>query len=108
MFDKTLKSHLYPQNWRAIAREIKALNGWRCQACGLQCRRPGELWLGWEYEMACAHICQDYAAEAVFVAALCTKCHLRHDARFSWIARQRRGRLRQRLAGQLTLTLKIP
>lgn len=103
MFDKTLKSQLYPENWRAIAREIKEANDWRCQACGLQCRRPGELRLGWEYELTVAHICQDYYAEAVCVAALCIRCHFKMDAPLSHVARRRVERLRRQVAGQLAL-----
>lgn len=108
MFDNTSKSYLYPDNWRVIAYEIKSICGWQCQCCGLQCRRPGELWLGWEYELTVAHICQNYEAEAVCVAALCIRCHFKMDAPLAWVARRRVERVRRRLAGQLVLALKIP
>lgn len=101
-----MKLFLYPEEWSTLAREIKEANHWRCQACQKQCRRPGEMWLGWDYEMACAHICQDYEGESVCVAAVCARCHLLMDAPFVWVARRRRQRLRQQLAGQLSLTLK--
>lgn len=87
---------LYPTDWRALAREIKQACDYRCQECGRNCRRPGQFRLGWEYELAVAHLTQDYHAEAVTVAALCARCHLRYDAPFAWVARRRK-------AGQLML-----
>lgn len=100
----TLMRHdYYPVDWPAIARAVKEANGWRCQACGKQCRRPGELNLGWEYTLTVAHLTQDYDADAVTVAALCLPCHLRYDARHSWIARLRRLRWRRVRAGQLEI-----
>ena len=98
-----MNHQLYPSDWPALAREIKHICGYTCQACGVQCRRPGEFWLGWHYELTVAHISQDYDGEVVQLAALCLPCHLRYDAAHSFIARQRRRRLRQRQAGQLTL-----
>lgn len=94
---------LYPDGWRVIALAVKDANGWRCSICNLQCRRPGEMWLGWEYELTCAHISQDYYAPVVQVAALCRKCHLVYDAPLVWVARRRMDRWRQRAAGQLSL-----
>lgn len=94
---------LYPTDWPHLAREIKEACGWRCLQCGRQCRRPGEFWLGWEYQLTVAHISQDYAAPVVLVAALCVKCHLRHDAPLVWVARRRNARARQMAAGQLEL-----
>lgn len=98
-----MKTLFYPADWPTLTREIKEANGYVCLGCQRQCRRPGEMWLGWEYELSCAHICQDYEAEAVYVAALCLPCHLRFDAPHSWIARRRRNRLRQHIAGQLDI-----
>jgi hypothetical protein len=88
--------NLYPADWAVIAQAVKEANQYRCAACDRQCRRPGEFYLGWQYELTCAHITQDYAAPVVQLAALCLPCHLRHDARLVWVARRRK-------AGQLTL-----
>lgn len=33
---------LYPDNWEAIASQVKEESGWRCEACGRPCPRPGE------------------------------------------------------------------
>lgn len=98
-----MRNSLYPIDWQTIAREIKESVGYKCLACGRQCRRPGQFYLGWEYELTCAHICQDYSAPVVYVAALCLPCHLKHDAPYSWVARLRRKRLRQQAAGQLEI-----
>lgn len=100
-----MKSLLYPVNWKEIACDIKAANRYTCQACQKQCRRPGEMYRGWEHELTVAHICQDYAAAAVQVAPLCLPCHLAYDAPHSWIARQRQMRARMELAGQLAIPL---
>lgn len=97
---------IYPVEWPQIVLDIKEANDWRCQQCGRQCRRPGELWLGWEYELTVAHVMQDYDAPEVFVAPLCVPCHFRHDAPYSWLARRRWQRDRQANAGQLMLSLK--
>lgn len=102
----TTKYLLYPSDWPTIAYAVKSGNHWRCQACNKLCRRPGEMYLGWEYEIALAHLCQDYEAEAINVAALCAACHLAYDAGHSWIARQRQMRARMERAGQLVLITK--
>lgn len=93
----------YPVNWTGIAREIKDICGWRCQECDQQCRRPGEMWLGWEYELTVSHYDGDYENASIFVAALCLPCHFRHDAPFVWWARRRHERQRRQMAGQLFL-----
>lgn len=99
----TYKSWLYCDNWRAIARAVKEAAEWRCQCCGTRCRRPGEMWIGWQHELTVAHLSQDYTAEVVTVAALCRKCHLAYDAPLAWVARRRANRIRQCMAGQLPL-----
>lgn len=97
----------YPVNWPALAREIKESCRWRCQECGQQCRRPGELYLGAQYELTVAHYNGDYDSESIFVAALCLPCHFRHDARYGWSARRRHERKRRQMAGQLELNCPI-
>lgn len=94
----------YPADWREIAYIVKDANGWCCMQCSRQCRRPGEMYLGWEYTLTVAHICQNYDGEAVYVAPLCAPCHLTYDAPHSWLARRRHLRWRLRSAGQLTLS----
>lgn len=98
-----IRDHLYPADWLAIARMVKEANGWVCQSCGRECQRPGEPWRGNQYLLTVAHYDQVYDSPAVFVVALCSTCHLAHDAPHAWKARRRIDRLRQRLAGQLEL-----
>lgn len=100
-----LKILLYPDNWQEIAHEIKDANDWACQECGIRCRRPGELNLGWRFLLTVAHYDQDYDGAEVFCCCLCLACHFRHDAPFVWWARRRHARLRGQLAGQLALAL---
>lgn len=100
-----MNKYLYPDDWNRVAFAIKEACGWCCVACDKQCRRPGEFYLGYEYELTVAHICQDYEAESIYVAALCLPCHLAHDAPLSWVARLRRQRFRRHMAGQLTLNV---
>lgn len=92
-------TQLYPIDWPDIARLVKEANDWQCGECGLQCRRPGEFWLGWQYELTLAHYDQEYEDAAIFVVALCRKCHLLHDAPHSW-------RSRRRNAGQLNFSFR--
>lgn len=87
---------LYPVDWAELAHEIKDANHWQCGECHLQCRRPGEFWLGWWYELTVSHYDREYDVEAVFVVPLCRKCHFLHDAAHSWRARRRN-------AGQLSM-----
>jgi 5-methylcytosine-specific restriction endonuclease McrA len=37
-----MRKGAYPDNWDAIALAVKKAADWRCQDCGMQCRRPGE------------------------------------------------------------------
>lgn len=98
-----MPSEHYPPNWPEIAAEIKAACNYVCQECGKQCRRPGEFYLGWEYELTVSHYDHVYDAPEIFCVALCIPCHFLHDCRHSWAARMRWQRLRQRQAGQLFL-----
>jgi hypothetical protein len=101
----SMNNVLYPHDWRLIALAIKEACGWCCQNpnCQKQCRRPGEMWLGWDYELTVSHYDQEYDAPEVFVVAWCAECHFRHDAPFVWRSRRRARRLRQLRAGQLAL-----
>ena len=99
----THQDTLYPIDWPAIARLVKEANGYVCQACNKQCRRPGELYLGPHYELTLAHLDHGYEAAATTVAALCVPCHFRYDAPMVWQSRRRALRLRLVAAGQLPL-----
>lgn len=93
----------YPVDWPILTREIKEANSYICQGCQRQCRRPGELNLGWEYVLTVAHVTQAYEGEVVQLAALCVRCHLALDSPFVWWARRRHDRMRRHFAGQLEI-----
>ena len=110
---------LYPDDWKAIALEIKTAAAWKCQQCGKQCRRNGELWAeffsDWDTESAefadaiehkqrftltVAHL--DHHPENCDrsnLKALCAPCHLRYDV--SQMAMKKR--LKKERGGQLNL-----
>jgi hypothetical protein len=72
----------YPADWREIADRIKAAVDYRCQTCGMQCRRPGEPFDTHRRTMSVAHYPdpdpRNVAPENLH--ALCSGCHLRLDA----------------------------
>ena len=76
-----MKRDLYPDNWDEIATRIKESADWKCEKCGMQCRRPGEEFDTHKRTLTCAHLnhtesdCRDEN-----LVALCAGCHLRYDA----------------------------
>lgn len=100
-----MPNDLYPVNWGELTAQIKEAVDYECQACGVRCRRPGELYLGWEYTLTVAHLDGGYEDEVTTVAALCVPCHFAYDCEDSWIARRRRLRWRLDAAGQLVFAL---
>lgn len=105
----------YPENWEAIALAVKEAADWECADCGRPCRRPGEPWVEFAFEVAergwwmdldhpqrftltVAHLDQNPSNNAPDnLRALCSGCHLRHDAPHrqanSQAKRERRGQL---------------
>lgn len=92
---------LYPDDWAQISYAIREANQWTCQQCDRLCRRPGELYLGWEYTLTVAHWERDYTSSEIFATCLCLPCHFLHDAPYAWHSRRRHQRIRRWLAGQL-------
>nr|WP_275336245.1 HNH endonuclease [Nodosilinea sp. TSF1-S3]MDF0369105.1 HNH endonuclease [Nodosilinea sp. TSF1-S3] len=107
----------YPDNWEAIALDVKNAAEWQCQKCGRPCLQPGEEWgyfaceasaLGWaddldrpgRFVLTVAHLDQDPSHnDPANLKALCAPCHLRHDAPY----RSANSRAKRERAGQLTL-----
>lgn len=85
----------YPDDWPAIAAQIKEAAGWKCQKCGRQCRRPGEPFDTHRRTLTVAHInhtesdCRDEN-----LVALCPACHLGYDR----LRRQLQRLARRRIA----------
>ena len=79
----------YPANWKDIALSVKEKAGWRCEQCGMQCRKPGEPFDTHRRTLTVHHI--DHVPENCELdnlIALCPKCHLRADA--AWHVENRR------------------
>lgn len=78
-----MEKERYPENWKKIASEIKDSAGWKCQSCGMQCRKPWEPFDTHKRTLTVHHINhmpEDCRAENLI--ALCAGCHLRADAQF--------------------------
>ena len=91
----------YPANWKQIALAVKEEADWRCEACGRQCRRPGEPFDTHRRTLTVAHL--DHTpenCERSNLRALCAPCHLRYDA-----AQHAESRRRRRLGGQTEMDL---
>jgi hypothetical protein len=117
----------YPDNWEAIALEVKQAANWTCQECDRPCRRPGESLpdfikriqgtshpdLDWINQTAVSAIC-DHPTRFVLTTAhldhdpwnpdarlkaLCSVCHCRYDLKA--MGTKRRIKLEQ--AGQLRM-----
>lgn len=73
---------LYPPDWKRIAFDKKQAAGWRCEVCGKQCRKPGELFDTHKRTLTVAHMNHNPAdCRAENLKALCAPCHLRYDAK---------------------------
>lgn len=82
---------LYPSDWVEIAVALKNAVGWRCQGCGVQCRRPGEPLVTHRLTLTVAHLDHDPANCALEnLRALCAPCHLRYDAGHHAVTRRAR------------------
>lgn len=107
-----MKRELYLPYWNTVARIIKTFADWECQECGRPCLRPeqdwfhfchrlglvGSCWYDETYEeidgknvekkgrfiLTVAHLDQNPGNNnRENLKALCSVCHLRHDAPFN-------------------------
>lgn len=81
----------YPSNWKEIALAVKVAADWRCQDCGMQCRRPDEPFDTHKRTMSVHHLGAPHAdgtpgsmhdkmdCRTENLLALCSKCHLSRD-----------------------------
>lgn len=112
---------LYPENWEAIALQVKQQANWQCQKCGKSCRRKGESLIAFSkrirvplydiegvrqrYTLTVAHV---FDPEPMNVApsnlmAMCAPCHLRLDAKLHATNRKRNQAKRLEELGQTSL-----
>ena len=90
-----MEKERYPDNWKEIATAVKENADWKCQQCGMQCRRPGEPFDTHRRTLTVHHINhmpEDCRPENLI--ALCATCHLRADAQFH--AEHRKQRMKER------------
>lgn len=81
----------YPADWKEISRRVKDAAGWRCAACGMKCRMPGEPFDTHRRTLTVHHI--DHRPENCSpenLIALCAGCHLRADAQHHAETRQKK------------------
>lgn len=114
--------HLYPDNWNAIALEVKNHANWQCQGCGKQCRRTGQSLADFiaanpqlpkdvqakpiRYVLTVAHLDHTPSnCDRSNLKALCSVCHLRYDAQHHVNSRRVNKRKQLEESGQLTLNL---
>jgi len=84
---------LYPDDWESIARDVKERADWKCQACGKQCRKPGEPFDTHKNTLTVHHIdhCPENCSQDNLIA-LCAPCHLRADAQHHARTRKERAK----------------
>ena len=81
----------YPKDWKlrsCFIRKYRAKN--RCEWCGAENGEPHPI-TGSKVVLTCAHVHdkRPEAASLLNLAALCQRCHLRHDARDRALNRKR-------------------
>lgn len=72
-----MNRELYPKNWKEIATAKKESVGWKCEECGKQCRRPGEVFDTHCRTLTVHHIDGNPGnCSPDNLIALCAGCHL--------------------------------
>jgi len=76
------KSGRYPESWPDVARKIKELNYWKCERCGVRNNEDFP-----DGTMLTVHHLDGnkFNLEYWNLAALCQRCHLRVQARVTWL-----------------------
>ena len=70
----------YPIEWPSISLAIREAVNWRCQACGVECNRPGEK--SDKPQLTVAHLNHIKAdVRPGNLKALCWSCHKKQDTR---------------------------
>ena len=119
----------YPENWEAIALQIKTAANWTCQECGRPCCRPGESALDFvnrldanddphwlfdlfdddglrlrltRFTLTTAHPNHDPWNPDAELRAWCAPCHCRYDLK----AMPTKRMLKRERLGQLNLLME--
>ena len=83
----------YPKEWRLISLWIRVCAGWRCEWCAAVHGKPHPI-TGSRVILTVAHVLNDDPADVrpANLAALCQRCHNRHDIPARVAGRQARFR----------------
>lgn len=104
-----MQRELYPSDWEAIALAVKEAAGWRCEVCGLQCRRPSEPFDTHKRTLTVMHLNhtpEDCRHENLLAG--CSGCHLRYDGEHRRLrALARRRAKREALLGLLSVNREV-
>jgi hypothetical protein len=121
-----LERDRYPRCWEKLSRAYRSLRNWQCEECRVLCRKPGENIKDFcqrsdrpaaeviqhpkRFCLTTAHLNQKPENNFLYnLKALCTACHLRHDAAFlqfnRYAKRERRGQLTIRAIALVEPTL---
>ena len=88
----------YPSEWQVISLWVRVCAGWRCEWCNAEQGKPNPA-TGSKVVLTVAHVLNDDPADVrpANLAALCQRCHNRHDAagRASGIKRRHDARIGQ-------------
>ncbi len=99
--DKTV----YPANWKQISLRIRERDGWRCKWCDAENGKPNPR-TGSIVVLTTAHVNHDTTDNSdANLAALCQRCHLRHDAQYHASNAARTRRAKRVSAGQMEIEL---
>ena len=81
-----MKRHLYPDNWEKISAFVRySRAGNHCEWCGAWNGKPHPI-TGSHVVLTVAHVYDKDPGNCrlLNLAALCQRCHLRHDRKRSW------------------------
>lgn len=95
-----MQRELYPADWEAISKRIRARAGGRCEWCNAENGRAHPV-TGSLVVLTVAHLDHDPSnCDERNLAALCQRCHIRYDARQHAKSAQATRRRKQVKAGQ--------
>ena len=107
----------YPPDWKEIAARTKVAASYICQDCGMQCRKPGEVFDTHRRTMSVHHLGvpkpdgspgdphDKLDVRPENLRALCSKCHLARDLPIHVANAARTRRAKKIAAGQGELPL---
>jgi len=85
---------LYPKDWQTVSEQVKWAARYKCESCGVQCRRPGEAFDTHKRTLTCAHRNhKPWDCSRENLIALCAPCHLLFDSSHNQLKRWFQSRI---------------